>query len=127
MKKVLTKLKTDGILNAEATNTRNNINPDIFKKPEFWNAVKTALGIDATLNATARLPRLIEQNYRGQGADFHDTSTWEWPEEYYQSGQRLLCGNSLSGIGGASCVSWSDRASGNVGFRPLIVFPSEKE
>ncbi len=65
MKEVLTDLKNDGFLNSEATDRRNNIHPDVFKKPEFWNAIKTALDIGDDLNATVRLPRVIEQNYRG--------------------------------------------------------------
>jgi len=121
IQEVLKKLADKVILNKAASAClRNNIHPDIFKKPKFWLAIKEALNIDPSLRATLRLPRLIEQNYRGQGDDFHKTRTWEWSEEYYRSGRRLISGYSDSG--GASRVDWLDAAYGSVGFRPLVVF-----
>ncbi|MBU0999692.1 hypothetical protein KKG24_05355, partial [Patescibacteria group bacterium] len=123
MKKVFAKLKDGGILDSEAGIGRNKIHPDIFNKPKFWLAMKEALGVNSIPNAVARLPRLIEQNYRGQGTGFHDKSTYEWSEEYYQSGERLFSGS--SDYGGASYVNCLGYAFGNVGFRPLVVFSSE--
>ncbi|MFH1704946.1 MAG: hypothetical protein ABH861_03140, partial [Patescibacteria group bacterium] len=121
---VLKKLAAEGVLNQEASEgLRNKIHPDIFKKKEFWLAMKAALGVDSVRNAVARLPRLIEQNYRGQGPDFHGTSTYEWSEEYYRSGRRL--GSGGSDYGGASGVDWGGGALVNVGFRPLVVFSSD--
>ncbi|HEU0050961.1 MAG TPA: hypothetical protein VFQ60_02800, partial [Patescibacteria group bacterium] len=71
--------------------------------------------------AVLRLPRVIESNVRGQRHGFHDTSTYEWCEEYYRSGTRLISGR--SDYGGASSVYWGFGRFDDVGFRPLIVFP----
>ena len=84
----------------------------------------SALDLDDIPGATVRLPRLIEANVMGQGPGFHDTSTYEWCEEYYQSGKRVFSG--YSGNGGASYVSWGGNADDDVGFRPLIIFPSRR-
>jgi len=120
MQETLKQLKP-GVLNSEAAaGLRNKIHPSVFNKPEFWSAIAQALKVDQIPGATIRLPRAIETNVMGQGKGFHDTNTWEWCEEYYQSGLRLISGH--SGSGGASRVGWHDNAVGNVGFRPLVVF-----
>ena len=112
------------LLNGEAKDgLRNVIHPSVFQKSEFWNELKKFLQLENAADATARLPRLIEQNVTGQTANWDGTSTYEWSEEYYQSGKRLISGNSVHG--GASRVGWGDGAVGIVGFRPLVVFSSE--
>ena len=65
--------------------------------------------------------RVIEANVMGQGKGFHDTNTYEWNEEYYQSGGRLISGHSA--LGGASYVHWLGNPRVVVGFRPLVIFP----
>ena len=118
----LKQLLTEKVLNQGAAEClRNNIDPSVFSNPKFWKAFKQAFKLDDIPTATVRLPRTIEANVMGQGPDYHDTTTFEWHEEYYGSGRRLLSGN--SGGGGASCVIWRDFPRDSVGFRPLVVFP----
>jgi len=119
---VLKQLLTDKVLNQEAAKClRNRIHPSVFSNQKFWEAFKQALKLEDIPNATVRLPRTIEANVMGQGPDYDGTSTYEWHEEYYGSGSRLLSGNSDDG--GASCVDWGGNPFGNVGFRPLVIFP----
>ena len=121
---VLKELAKNHVLNAEAVKgLRNIIHPDMFKKSEFWEAFEAALDLEDIPGAIVRLPRAIEANVMGQGTGFHDTNTWEWCEEYYRSGGRLVSGDSV--LGGASGVRWLGGAGGDVGFRPLVVFSSE--
>ena len=117
---VIKTLVAQGIVNSEAaTGLRNDIHPDVFKKQEFWDAIHTALRLPS--QAIVRLPRVIESNVMGQGQGFHDTNTYEWCEEYLQSGERLISGS--SDYGGASRVGLGDAANALIGFRPLVVFP----
>ena len=102
---------------------RNSIGPKIFNDPKFWEEFKTVLKLEDIPNALLRLPRVIEANVMGQSPDWDATNTYEWCEEYYQSGRRLISG--LSGNGGASYVYWSDEPFAGIGFRPLVVFSSE--
>lgn len=112
------------ILNEEAKEgLRNNIHPDVFRKPEFWTELKKLLQLDGVDGATVRLPRVIEQNVTGQVPNWHGTNTYEWAEEYYQSGGRLF--SCRSDYGGASYVSWGGGPDVSVGFRPLVVFSSD--
>ena len=100
---------------------RNKIHPSVFNKPEFWLALAKMLQVDTIPGAAVRLPRAIEADVLGQGPGFHDTSTYEWNEEYYWSGRRLISG--LSAYGGASCVDWLGDWLDDIGFRPLVIFP----
>ncbi len=123
---VIKDLVRQGVVNQEASQGhRNKIHPDVFKKPEFWEAIGANLGVDRIPGAMVRLPRTIESNVMGQGPGFNDTSTYEWNEEYYGSGRRVVSGG--SDRGGASVVSWGGRAVVSVGFRPLVVFPPKKQ
>ncbi len=111
-----------GVLNPEASAClRNGIHPSVFSRPEFWDAFKTALRLDGVEGAAVRLPRAIEANAMGQGPGWHDTDTYEWCEETYGPGGRLLSGNSVDG--GASSLYWYAFPDDSVGFRPLVIFP----
>jgi len=119
---VLKQLLSDKVLNQDAAEClRSKIQPSVFSNPKFWEAFKQALKLNDIPNATVRLPRTIEANIMGQGPDYNDTSTYEWNEEFYSSGRRLISG--YSDCGGASCVSWYDDPDDGLGFRPLVVFP----
>ena len=118
---VLERLLEDKVLNKEASKClRNKIGPSVFSNPKFWEAFSEALKLDGIEGATVRLPRAVEANATGQGPDWHGTSTYEWDEEIYRSGERLISG--LSNDGGASYVNWDDLPNGFVGFRPLVIF-----
>ncbi|MBD3281459.1 hypothetical protein GF391_01810 [Candidatus Uhrbacteria bacterium] len=120
MRATLEELARTGILNTEAkSGLRNNIHPQVFAKPEFWQAMAKMLNLPP--GAIVRLPRAIEANVMGQGKGYHDTDTYEWNEECYESGVRLISG--YSGYGGASYVGWDDYPDGGIGFRPLVIFP----
>jgi hypothetical protein len=73
-----------------------------------------------------RLPKEIEFNILGNmhHPEWGETSTFEWLDDKFKSGSRLIGG--YSDGGGLSHVSYAP--SGNryayVGFRPLIVFPT---
>jgi len=119
---VLKQLSEDKVLNREAAKClRNRIHPTVFSNPKLWEAFKQAFKLDDIPNATVRLPRTIEANVMGQGPDYNDTSTYEWHEEYFESGFRLFSG--YSGSGGASCVYRRGDADDYIGVRPLVVFP----
>jgi len=119
---VLKQLLEVKVLNQEAAEClRNKIHPSVFSNPKFWEAFKQVLKLDEIPNATVRLPRTIEANVMGQGSDYDGTSTYEWHEEFYGSGSRLVSG--YSGSGGASYVRWFGNTLGVVGFRPLVIFP----
>jgi len=121
IQETLKQLVAKGVVNRGAADgLRNKIHPLVFSKPEFWEALAQLLKVDQIPGASIRLPRAIEANVMGQGPEFHETITWEWCEEYYQTGKRLLCGR--SGRGGASLVNWSGAVDDYVGFRPLVVF-----
>jgi len=121
LKQLLTD-KVDQVLNQEAAEClRNKIHPSVFSNPKFWEAFKQALKLDGIPNATVRLPRIIEANVMGQGSDYNGTKTYEWHEEFYESGGRLISG--YSDYGGASYVNWNDNPNDNIGFRPLVIFP----
>lgn len=114
------------LVNKEAKGgLRNSIHPSIFQKPEFWKELQKFLQLEDAVDATVRLPRVIEQNVSGQAPNWDGTSTYEWAEEYYRSGRRLVSG--YSGSGGASIVRWRDDPDDIVGFRPLVVFPPRRQ
>ena len=122
--RALLELYIKGVINEEAPECwRNNIHPDVFKNKEFWDAIRTVLDLDDIPGAIIRLPRVIEANVLGQGLGFHDTTTWEWCEEYYKSGQRLTWGD--ADFGGASAVSQEVDSGDADGFRPFVVFPAK--
>ncbi len=118
---LLKQLATQNILNPEAKDgLRNNIHPSVFDKPEFWQAFRRLFDLEDAPDVTIRLPRVVEQNVMGQGPEWDGTRTYEWSEEYYRSGYRLIAGDSDSG--GASRVAWYVRARAHIGFRPQVVF-----
>src|SRR3990167_7202662 len=73
-----------------------------------------------------RLPKAIEFNVLGNmhHKEWGETTTWEWFEDKFESGSRLIGGR--SGDGGLAHVGWDQPGlrSDSLGFRPLIVFPS---
>lgn len=77
-------------------------------------------------NEQVRLPKAIEFNVLGNmhHKEWGETNTWEWFEDKFASGSRLIGGSSDDG--GLAYVSWNQpgRRSGSIGFRPLIVFSS---
>jgi len=82
------------------------------------------LGIDPT---QVRSSKEIEFNVLG---NLHypylgETSTWEWLHDKFEDDHRLDGGG--SGLGGLANVhrSWSDDRHDDLGFRPLVVFPSK--
>ncbi|HEU0051509.1 MAG TPA: hypothetical protein VFQ60_05670 [Patescibacteria group bacterium] len=119
---VLKHLVSTGIVNHEAsTGLRNKIHPRVFDNPAFWEALKMALQVHDIPGVVLRLPRIIESNVRGQSHGFHNTNTYEWCEEYYESGRRIFSGG--SDHGGASYLNWRTSWLCTIGFRPLVVFP----
>ncbi|HWQ99944.1 MAG TPA: AAA family ATPase [Candidatus Methylomirabilis sp.] len=113
----------EGVLQKLGHGQRSNIDPNAFDDPKLWKALQKALKCEDIPGATVRLPRVIEANVMGQGPDFDKTTTWEWCEEHYGSGGRLLSGS--SGSGGAAYVGARAEAADYVGFRPLVVFSSD--
>ena len=78
------------------------------------------LGVEAS---AVRLPKAIEFNVIGnmKHPEWGKANTWEWFEDNFGVGRRLIGGD--SGVGGLSDVSygWSDDRYGGMAFRPLVV------
>lgn len=112
----------DDALFEESLGSRTGKHPSEFNTPDFWTPLAETLRLDSIPGTIIRLPRAIEANVMGQEKGFHDTSTYEWCEEWYGSGKRIISGCSVGG--GASCVNWIDYPVDSTGCRPLVVFPS---
>ena len=86
-------------------------------------AVAELLGVEVS---QVRLPRAIEFNVLGNlfHPEWGETTTWEWFEDVFGGGRRLHGGYSV--YGGLADVDhyWSDGRD-DIGFRPLVVFPSK--
>jgi len=72
-----------------------------------------------------RLPKAIEFNILGNLAhpEWGKTNTWEWFQDKFRDGCRLIGGD--SDYGGLADVNFrvSDGRDGHIGFRPLVAFP----
>ena len=83
------------------------------------------LGVESS---AVRLPKAIEFNIIGnlKHPEWGDTNTWEWFNDKFGDGRRLIGGRSV--LGGLTDVyyDWSDRRRDRLGFRPLVVIPSKK-
>ena len=78
------------------------------------------LGVESS---AVRLPKAIEFNIIGnlKHPEWGDTNTWEWFNDKFEDGSRLVGGS--SGLGGLAVVHshWSDLHYDDFGFRPLVV------
>lgn len=89
--------------------------------PEIANL----LGVEAS---DVRLPKAIEFNVIGnfKHPEWGKTNTWEWFDDSFGDGRRLVGGR--SGFGGLTLVSyrWSDAHGDRIAFRPLVVVSPPK-
>jgi len=129
---VLEKLRLEGKIEAHhgwgdetLDNSRFNISRGELREQVF-PAIAELLGVKRN---QARLPKAIEFNFLGNIAhpEWNDTSTTEWFDDHFMNGDLLVGGEHFflfdEGVITVSEVP-SDFRLQNLGFRPMIVFPT---
>lgn len=94
------------------------------REAHFNSALAEMLGVQADL---VRVLRAIEFNVLGNlyHPEWGQTNTAEWFNDKFEGDDRLIGGGSdYGGLAYVYC-HWSGGRGGGVGFRPLVVFPSQ--
>lgn len=125
-KPIIEQLAAENKITPSTPGSRFNISFN-ERQEHFDPALTRVLDLEeAVKKGKARVTVATEAMFNALGNMFHpewgQTSTYEWLEDKFGGGSRLVGG--LSGLGGLSFVNlkWAGPHDGHLGFRPLVVF-----